>query len=299
MLHYLVIGSMFKDEADYLVEWVEFHLQRGVDHIYLYDNGSTDGGAATLEPFITTGQVTLIDWPQLKTEGSQRQAAHDCLARARTTSRWMAFIDIDEFLFSPRESLKAVLREYEREVGVEVNWVCYGSSNHSTKPHSGVLQSFCYRAPLYWKRNRQFKSIVDPKQATTRHAGSHAWQYAEDRLAVNERGVKIGDQQDLVFRLERKMRLLFPTLYDWIARTFPLLLNRYSVIDRKVSVNRLRINHYVIKSRSEYNHKRERHGPLRADKYSDSFFFYHDRNEVYDPILKAIQTDDNHRSDHQ
>ena len=285
MNHYLVLGAMFKDEAPYLEEWVQFHLDRGVDHLYLYNNGSTDGGAALLQPFIDAGSVTLIDWPTPKLEGSQMHAALDCLARARETSRWMAFLDLDEFLFSPREDLKSVLRDYENEVGVEVNWVCYGSSGHNTAPTGGVLSSFVYRAPLQWKRNRQFKSIVNPEQTTKRIPRSHAWEFFGGQRAVNERGERDGERLGLPFRAERKFRQILPALYDWVARRFPLLLNRYWVFDREVSVDRLRINHYVVKSREEYAAKQARHGSLRTDKYSDAFFLYHDRNEEFDPIL--------------
>ncbi len=30
--------TMVKDEADALVEWIEYHLLLGVDHFYIYDN---------------------------------------------------------------------------------------------------------------------------------------------------------------------------------------------------------------------------------------------------------------------
>ena len=285
MKHYLVLGAMFKNEGPYLEEWVRFHLERGVDHLYLYNNGSADGGEAALQPFIDAGSVSLFDWPTPKIEGSQMHAALDCLARARGTSRWMAFLDLDEFLFSPSEDLKSVLREFENEVGIEVNWICYGSSGHNSAPTGGVLGSFVYRAPLQWKRNRQFKTIVNPEQTIKRIPRSHAWEFIGGQRAVNERRERDGEQLGLIFRAERKMRQVFPALYDWVARRFPLLLNRYWVFDRKVSVDRLRINHYVVKSRAEYLDKQARHGSLRTEKYSDEFFLYHDRNEEFDPIL--------------
>lgn len=39
---YLSIGAIFKDEAPYLAEWIEFHRLVGVEHFFLYDNLSTD-----------------------------------------------------------------------------------------------------------------------------------------------------------------------------------------------------------------------------------------------------------------
>ena len=34
---------MLKDEADAVVEWIEYHRLLGVEHFYIYDNNSRDG----------------------------------------------------------------------------------------------------------------------------------------------------------------------------------------------------------------------------------------------------------------
>ena len=52
---------IFKDEAPYLEEWIEFHLMLGVDHFYLYQNNSTDNYQEVLKPYIKDEKLTLID----------------------------------------------------------------------------------------------------------------------------------------------------------------------------------------------------------------------------------------------
>ena len=37
MSTYLSICAIYRDEAPYLVEWIEFHRLVGVEHFYLYD----------------------------------------------------------------------------------------------------------------------------------------------------------------------------------------------------------------------------------------------------------------------
>ena len=49
-------------------------------------------------PYIEDGTVELNDWPLFP---GQVQAYNDCIERHREDSRWIAFVDIDEFLFSP------------------------------------------------------------------------------------------------------------------------------------------------------------------------------------------------------
>jgi hypothetical protein len=285
-MRYLTVGAMFKDEAPYLAEWVSHHLAQGVDHIFLYNNGSTDDPERVLQPFLDQGSVSLITWPAPKELGSQIGAAHDLRDRTRGSSRWAAFIDVDEFLFSPAGSLPSVLRVFEDEVGIEVNWVNYGSSKLEVAGHGEVRDRFLYRAPLQWKRNRQFKSIFNPLEAESRVPQSHAWKYRNGRLAVNEVRRPLNADVSILDLAEWWLRTLAPSIHRTLAHRFPLHFNLYGPrIMRRVSVDLLRINHYPLKSRQEYSAKQVRHGGKA--KYSKEFFAYHDRNEVFDPILSA------------
>ena len=291
MKYYLTIAAMFKDEERYLHEWITFHLSRGVEHIYLYDNSSTDNSHAVIAPFTASGDVTLIDWPKPITEGSQTDAANDALMRAKLASRWLAFIDIDEFLFSPLEHLPTVLREYENEVGIEVNWVCYGSSRHISTPSRSVRESFLYRAPLSWQRNRQFKCIVQTEAATEKTPFDHLWKFSGDQRSVNEERKVLGKEHSFFFRFERWLHERAPRIHQKVSWKFPLRFNPYFRINRPVSVRRLRINHYIVRSAEEYAQKQARHGDHRKGAYSEEFFRYHDRNEVYDPIIAGLSND--------
>ena len=286
MMHYLTIGAMFKDEAPYLAEWVSHHLTHGVDHMYMYNNGSTDNPEHVLRPFLDQGRVSLISWPTPKELGAQIGAAHDFRDRTRGSSRWAAFIDVDEFLFSPVGPLPSVLNSFENEAGVEVNWVNYGSSNREVAGEGDVRDRFLYRAPLQWKRNRQFKTIFNPLEAEGRIPQSHAWKYRNGRLAVNEVHRPLNADVSVLDMAEWWLRSLAPSFHRKLAHRFPLHFNLYGPrIMRRVSVDLLRINHYLLKSRQEYAEKQIRHGGKA--KYSEAFFAYHDRNEVFDPILSA------------
>ena len=60
----LVICGIFRDEADYLAEWIEFHHLMGVSHFHLYQNRSTDNWEEVVEPYVQAGLVTIVPWPQ-------------------------------------------------------------------------------------------------------------------------------------------------------------------------------------------------------------------------------------------
>jgi hypothetical protein len=282
---YLAVCAMFKDEAPYLAEWIEFHRLFGVEHFFLYDNLSTDSSRAVLEPWVRAGVVSVAESSIPLAAGGQALVYADGLERARGRARWLAFIDIDEFLFSPeRESLAEVLPDYERHPGVVVNWQVYGSSARTTMPPGLVVESFVMRARTDWVRNRRVKSIVDPAR-TLRSIGPHFFEYGDGALAVteNHEPVQPIDVRASARRLRRGLSRL-P-----LIETDPYAVRNSSV--KQVSVRRLRINHYAVKSRQELLEKVARHAPSVSDadnsrtRVAPRYFGYHDRNEVRDAVL--------------
>ena len=97
-VHYLTACLIFKDSAPFLDEWIRFHLTVGFEHLYLYDNDSSDDCESIIRPFVKRRQVTLRNWPGI---GQQRNVFQNCLDTYRRSARWIAFIDDDEFLYPP------------------------------------------------------------------------------------------------------------------------------------------------------------------------------------------------------
>ena len=89
------ICAIFKNESYYLREWLEFNHLVGVEHFYLYNNNSEDDYLRVLNPYIKKGLVTLIDWPHNQ---KQMESYIDCINNYSSESKWIGFIDIDEFI---------------------------------------------------------------------------------------------------------------------------------------------------------------------------------------------------------
>jgi glycosyl transferase family 92 len=215
---YLAVCAIYRNEADYLREWIEFHRLVGVERFFLYDNESTDAHREVLAPYVERGIATVEPWPQFP---GQMTAYEHCLKTHREDARWIAFIDLDEFLFSPTgEPVPDLLAKYEQSPGVVVNWALFGSSGHVARPERLVIESYVRRTddPNF---NHQVKSIVDPRRVAN-FCGPHFFTY-RDGLAVDENGrpVKPRNTTD------------------------------------SVSFARLRVNHYVTKSREEFERKLE------------------------------------------
>lgn len=168
--HELSICTMFKDDSKYLPEWIEFHEKRGVEHFYLYNNGSKDNPEGILKPYIERDLVTLIDWNYSHEDQGiwnaiQVNANMDCVYRIRETDKWCAFIDTDEFLFSPlMNDLREVLKNYETNSGIMVYWRCYGTSGISKVPdNEKMLNVLTHRGSDDNPWNKFHKSVMQPK----------------------------------------------------------------------------------------------------------------------------------------
>jgi hypothetical protein len=181
----LAVCAIFRDEARYLAEWVTFHRLQGVEAFYLYDNRSSDDWRAALAPEIDSGIVTVTDWPDVP---GQRGAYEDCLSRHRNDARWIAFIDSDEFLFSPTGTLlPAVLRRFDTHPGVVVNWRIYGSNGYETSPDGLLIDNYLWRAADDHEANRLVKSIVYPRQTDGWHLSAHYFRHAGNPVGEDGR----------------------------------------------------------------------------------------------------------------
>ena len=181
---YLSVCAIYRNEARYLPEWLEFHRLLGVERFYLYNNRSTDDHLDVLAPYLEEGTVAWTDWP---TFPGQLQAYARCLEDHRDDARWIAFIDLDEFLFSPSGGLlPEVLAGFEAHAAVVANMIYYGTSGHETPPAGLVIENYTRRLRLDRPRNRAVKSVVDPARTLGPGYVSHYFTYPEGETPVDE-----------------------------------------------------------------------------------------------------------------
>lgn len=277
---YLSVVCMFQNEAPYLEEWLAFCISEGVVRFLLYDNASTDESREVLRPWIDAGIVELIDWPVHFEKGAQLKAYADALQRTRGRTRWAAFIDVDEFLFSPSGRRVAdVLKAYEHHAGIVVNWQCYGSSGHETRPAGLTIESYTRRARTNWARNRRVKTIIDPAMATEPRS-VHLFAVRPGQSLVTE------DFRPVRIVRSRRGRNILRHL---VSRLPYVSFEPYALTESsscRVSVETLRINHYVTRSNEEAALKYKDRSTMGV-RDRRSYTRYHDRNEVEDPILSS------------
>lgn len=168
------ICAIFKDEAPHLGEWLAFHRLMGVEHFFLYNNESSDEWQPVLAPYVAAGIAHVKDWT-IPRPITQATAYEDCLKAVRTRVRWLACIDIDEFLFSPDGlSLPDAMAETKRP-GVCAAWRVYGTGGLRETPPGLVIEHFRLRAREHHPLSKLGKPIVDPRRTLIHIASAHAF----------------------------------------------------------------------------------------------------------------------------
>lgn len=133
----VAILSIFKNEANYLCEWIEFHKIVGVEHFYLYNNNSTDDYLSVLTPYIEQGLVTLVQWPYAQ---GQLSCYKDGIAKYKGEAEWIALIDIDEFIVpNSTDNIYDFLKDFKNRPAVVVYTKFFGSAGKIDRDVSGLV----------------------------------------------------------------------------------------------------------------------------------------------------------------
>ena len=120
------ICAIFKNEAPFLKEWIEYHFMIGFEHIYMYNNMSSDDYLDILSPYIENEDITLVDWDYNYAQIAAYKNFYDTY---RNETQWVSFLDIDEF-FCPKckNSIGEWLKEYEGYPVILLYWQMFGTS---------------------------------------------------------------------------------------------------------------------------------------------------------------------------
>lgn len=251
--YYLSIGCIIKDENSYLNEWINYHLKIGVEHFYIYDNGSAVPVKDTLRELGLLQYATVVP---IKGQSMQVNAYKRCLKTYGALTRWIAFIDIDEFILpkATKGNMPLFLREFEAYGGLAINWMVFGSNGHIDKPQGSQLSSFTMRSDLDFPPNKHVKSIVQPRYVKS-VINPHAFRFKKGFTCVNEN---------------------FEVVEDAFA---------------PVSVQKIQLNHYYCRSLEEYKEKVARgRGDYAAIERKLEEFYNHDKpsNEIKDTAIIDI-----------
>lgn len=197
----IAIAAIVRDEERYIGEWIAYHALVGVRALFIYDNGSTDRTLEVLRQNRHADRVTTVPWIGFNRGVRVQNAAYaHALANFGKAFRWMAFIDVDEFIVpKTHDTLDAALAGYADLPALSLPWHMFGPSGHGTRPPGLVVESYLERAEFPPRADvvslLNYKSIVDPTKvslAKTHHVelikeGAVMWNDRKERFDYHDR----------------------------------------------------------------------------------------------------------------
>jgi hypothetical protein len=259
-LHVGIVAPV-KEEARYLIEWIAYHRALGVSSFMLGDNGGDDHTSALLALLDAAGVVRRLDWRG--EVAFQDRFDLDAIPRLRGVSDVCAVIDVDEFLrpLGAHDDIAGAVTEIfasPEASAAGLSWTTFGSNGRLEPGEGLVIERFTRRAADDHRRNRAVKSLIRPE----RIAG-----YVNPHAFTLTHGIYVNDR---------------PEPLRWVGAP---------AMTEVASWHRLRVDHFVVKSREEFRMKARRGRvdlPKGKGERDEAFFVSRDLNDVSDPMPAAF-----------
>lgn len=182
------IFTVIKNEHEYLEEWIKYHLNLGIDHLFIFEDMDSDSHKDICDKYsdrVTLGKaIDIVDVTkreitiQAKKNGDSPQKRYilDGLVyiREHYDYDWCFAIDSDEFitLENSNSTVKDVLNEFNEYDALLLQWKNYGANGLIRKPNyqnKGIVDVYtkpcqdadislnltkvCYNMKTYTKRH--------------------------------------------------------------------------------------------------------------------------------------------------
>lgn len=244
----VAVCAIFKNEALYMREWIEYHRIVGVEHFYLYNNNSDDDYKTVLNDYIETGLVTLIQW---KENHAQNKAYKNCIQKFRKYANWIGFIDLDEFIVpKSKDNIYNFLKKFENSRGaVLIYWRIFGTSGRVDRDTSGlVTEDFTVCWPQYYATGKCFYNTAFDCDLEDTH----------NQILNHSLWVKGGN-----------IALPPVNIYGRLVHA-----NYHYILEDDLPIQ---INHYFTRTYLEFEKKKERGDAFfQTNPHDEAYFFEHE-----------------------
>lgn len=181
---YLTLGAIVRDQGRYVKEWLAFHRLIGVERFVIaLHKCSDDTKERILElPFVKDIELYEIT----KGDKAQMRIYRDIHNEYGNATRWMLFLDSDEFMFGLKhDDLRELLESYEEFSSLTAQQRMFGHSNKVWRP-DGRIENFIWATNLKGSMNdRAIKTIYQPKSLRAFYSPHfqicEGWQVREDK----------------------------------------------------------------------------------------------------------------------
>ena len=251
------IATIIKDEQLYLDEWISYHLNLGVDYIFIFEDIGSKSHASIVEKYKDHVKLYLLkdvlsdadiknlyEWKKTNADKNlhvfRLRKVLKFLKDNHSDFDWCFIIDIDEFItLETSNNLNSLLDTYKSYDALILSWECYGAN--------GLLSTPDYRN----------KGVIDiyTKKIDMNNMHTKPWTYT--KTCYNWKNYK-----EQFFKGPHQ-----PTEVCHCCRP-NLSEDRDAVIYDKIY-----LRHYITRSWEEYIWKKKERGYMYGRNRSFSLFF--------------------------
>jgi Glycosyltransferase family 92 len=208
-----------------VVAWIEHHVSIGFEHFYIYDNEETPHGILekTLLPYIASGLVTYVWYPMTdcivdyetgekhigdRFTTSQAVASTAALRRYEHRTTYMAFLDIDEYIFPPDgvTDMKTIISKNEEFdfLTLQLTWFSTCDGDKKNSEHLPFDTSLCYTEDVtprksIMKTSRILAFFVHFPTATVDGKKATNYKHLDDVMVAHYRSGRARDPTTVSF----------------------------------------------------------------------------------------------------
>lgn len=240
----------------------------GIDGFYYFYNNCSDKTEYVLKTLASLYDDVLVCENIVPDNVSPQQNAYRTFLKQHKSAllnHYVLNVDIDEFLYLfEDQSIQELLEYYSLPDVISINWRVFGSSNRKQATLNPVTTTFNKCSEKNFPFNSQFKSLFRVRDELS-GLSAHRPMYDSDEVrwifaSKDTNGVAV--PTSLKTKKQNAIKVGIPPIYD-----------------------RCQLNHYVVKSKEEYDSKiirgrgTSKKSNPKGDRHTEEFFEKMDRNE--------------------
>jgi hypothetical protein len=258
----LTLVSAFRNEGKYIKEWLCYYHLIGIEHFIIFLHQNTDDSLEIINSLNFKNKIQIISIEKENDIGVNFQNNILKQAIELSSTEWIAYFDIDEFLYLNNHiDINQFLIEYSNIGGIAIYQNIFGSCGHIKSPEGLVIDNYLYRNnnDVYMDKKTTFffRNPVDL--------------FAEVKFILN-----------------RKTVSYIRTIHE-IVCSKKIITEDGSLFQKQKLrrvMNNICINHYFTKSKEDWDFKTGRQRISGSNKYPKDFFTYFEKQSYLDDNIQ-------------
>ena len=169
----IAVVAVAKDEHQYMDEWLKYHTDLGVDQFFIVNNNEIPAGDGYEDDLFFQKQLSEkypVKFFQLygqdaMTLAGKQAGVYNTIYQTQLLNQgydWVAFIDLDEFIYLDGKKLKDFLSQahFNDTDVIHLNWRVYTDNGQIYNSDKPVQERFTQQAPLDAGYNGDFVAEV-------------------------------------------------------------------------------------------------------------------------------------------